>query len=237
MYVFKANKVWRFKRSHLFAPPFWVGVAVAVISTSGARADELWTSKSLDQRAEMVLIAQANPSTQRQPQRTAQPTTNTPPGAGTSASPPRSAQGAAKVSKLALTMVQLGALRCVERADQLSKFLSPSGTEVAIVDNISAGAISEVITATLLVPSNEFRYSTAEITLTPTINGCSAHYAVTYYVPEKCPEAEKRLYRDLIFNPLEDLPFRLTMIGAGARVLSHQIAAGCLITKHEFIRS
>jgi hypothetical protein len=237
MNVFKANKVWRFKRSHLFAPPFWVGVAVAVTSTSGAGADELWTSKSLDQQAEIVLIAQANPSTQSQPQRTAQPTTSTPQGAGTSASPPRSAQAASnQVSKLALAVAQLGVLRCVERADQVSKFLSPTGSETLIVDSLPGNASGDMVTATLFVPVEGGEASTVEVSLFPAANGCNARYSAISHVAAKCSVAESKNFPGLVFNLLGSGPYRLVGIGNSGRVLSQDLSDGCLFLKHEVIR-
>lgn len=139
-------------------------------------------------------------------------------------------------SKFATTVIQLGVLRCADRADQVSNYLSRSGKEVVVVDRLAQGQSSEMVTATMLIPIESDDYATAEISLFPTESGCSASYAATVYSKDSCSTAEKKYFGDLKFTALEKLPYKLVMINANARVLSRQLSTGCSLTKHETIR-
>ena len=141
-----------------------------------------------------------------------------------------------EVSRLALAVAQLGVLRCVERADQVAKFVGRGVKEVLIVDRPARGTSADMVSATLLVPMEDGNYSTVEINLFPTASGCSANYSATLQVPESCTQAEKKYYGDLVFKPLEGTPYRLSLVNDNARALSRKLPTGCLLTKHEVIR-
>jgi len=139
-------------------------------------------------------------------------------------------------SKFATTVIQLGVLRCADRADQVSRYLSRLGNEVVVVDRLAQGKSAEMVTATMLIPSGSDDFVTAEISLFPSESGCSASYAATIYSKDSCSTAEKKYFGDLKFTALEKLPYKLSMINANTRVLSKQLNTGCLLTKHESVR-
>lgn len=140
------------------------------------------------------------------------------------------------VSKLALAVVQLGVLRCVERAEQVSKFLSRGSNDVLILDRPAVGNAADMVTASLLVPTEAGGHSTVQISLVPTPNGCSANYSAILHVAMKCEEAEKKLFPGLAFRPLREGSYRLALIGEVGRVLSSEAAGRCSLVKSEVIR-
>lgn len=152
------------------------------------------------------------------------------------ASKPVETKSIPAVSRLALEVANQGALRCVERADQLAKFFGRGENEVSIVDKSMGASSIDLVSATLLVPTEGRNYSTVDISLVPTANGCTASYSATVYVAESCAQSEKKYYGDLTFKPLGRVPYRLALIGSNARVLSKELPGGCMFTKHEVIR-
>lgn len=142
----------------------------------------------------------------------------------------------ANVSRLALSVAQLGVLRCVERADQLAKFLGRGAGEVLILDRPGANPSAEMFSATLLVPTGDGNHSTVEINLAPNATGCSASYSAISHVNTKCDQAEKKFFPDLMFKPLGEAPYRLALINETGRALSREVPSGCLLVKHEVIR-
>ena len=139
-------------------------------------------------------------------------------------------------SKLAIAATQIGALRCAERADQVAKFLTSNQGDLLILDHEVGVPVKDLMTATLIVPFGNEDFSTVEVTLTPTTAGCSAHYSATIFSPVKCVDAEKKFYGDLVFQGIENVPYRMAMISKSARVMSRKVARGCLLTKNEVIR-
>lgn len=149
---------------------------------------------------------------------------------------PMSDESESKVAKLPLALAKMGAFRCIERADQLSKFLSRGQGDILIVDrDESANTNAKMITATLITPVDDNLYSTVSIVLAPTHNGCSASYSSVLTVPQACDKAEKQHFPSLSFNPIGKTPYRVAVIGANARVLSNNVVSGCVLTKHELI--
>ena len=140
------------------------------------------------------------------------------------------------VSKLALAVVQLGALRCTEMADKVAKFVGRGTGEVLIVDRVAAQSSSDIISATMIVPLDGGAFSSVDIVLAPTANGCSAVYSARIHVAEKCEQAQKRLYGDLAFSQINDVPYRISSISDSARVLSQDVATGCMLMKHEVVK-
>jgi hypothetical protein len=142
----------------------------------------------------------------------------------------------AAISKLALAVAQMGVLRCVERADQLAKFLGRGTGEVFILDRPGANPSTDMVSATLLVPTGDGNHSTVEINLAPNATGCSASYSAISHVNTKCDPAEKKLFPGLVFKPLGEVPYRLALINEAGRALSRDVPGGCLLVKHEVIR-
>ena len=140
------------------------------------------------------------------------------------------------VSKLALAVVQLGNLRCAEMADKVAKFVGRGTGEVVIVDRLAAQSSSDVVSATMIVPVDGGIYSSVDIVLAPTSNGCSTVYSATIHVAEKCEQAQKTLYGGLAFSQINDVPYRISSISDSARILSQDVATGCLLTKREIVR-
>lgn len=141
------------------------------------------------------------------------------------------------VSRLALSVTQLGAFRCVERADQLARFLGRGAGDIFIVDRPGPGPGFDLISVTMIVNQGGGNHSTIEIILTPTPTGCSASYAASVSAAEPCEPAERKLYSGLAFKPVESgAPHRLATIGNEARVLSRPVPGGCVLTKHEVVR-
>ena len=141
------------------------------------------------------------------------------------------------VSRLALSVTQMGAFRCVERADQLAKFLGRGAGDIFIVDRPGPGPNVYLISVTMIVNQGGGNHSTIEISLMPTTTGCTASYAASVSAAEPCEQAERKLYSGLAFKPVESgAPHRIATIGNQARVLSRPAAGGCVLTKHEVIR-
>ena len=141
------------------------------------------------------------------------------------------------VSRLALSVTQMGAFRCVERADQLAKFLGRGAGDIFIVDRPGPGPNVDLISVTMIVNQGGGNHSTIEISLTPTTTGCTASYAASVSAAEPCEQAERKLYSGLAFKPVESgAPHRIATIGNQARVLSRPVPGGCVLTKHEVIR-
>lgn len=166
----------------------------------------------------------------------ARPANIQPPQAAVQPVQPGAAPQSQGISKLALTVAQLGVLRCVERADQVAKFLGRGVKEVLIMDKPARGMPADMVSATLLVPMDDGNYSTVEINLFPTANGCSANYSATLQMADSCAQSETKFYGNLVFKPLDGTPYRVSMINDNARVLSKKLPTGCLLTKHEVIR-
>jgi hypothetical protein len=146
-------------------------------------------------------------------------------------------QSAANASNLALSITQMGAFRCVERADQVARFFSRGAGDIFIVDRPGPRPNADQISVTMIVNQGLGNYPTVDISLTPTANGCTAFYAASITAPESCEQAERTLYRGLTFKILRSgLPHRIATIGNEARVLSRPVPGGCLLTKSEVIR-
>jgi hypothetical protein len=141
------------------------------------------------------------------------------------------------VSRLALSVTQMGAFRCVERADQIARFLGRGAGDIFIVDRPGPGPNMDLITVTMIVSQGGGNHSTIEISLTPTPTGCTAAYAASVSATEPCEQAERKLYSGLAFKPVESgAPHRVATIGNEARVLSRPVPGGCVLTKHEVVR-
>lgn len=141
------------------------------------------------------------------------------------------------VSRLALSITQLGAFRCVERADQLAKFLGRGAGDIFIVDRPGQGPNFDLISVTMIVNQGGGNHSTIEISLTPTPTGCTASYVASVSAAEPCEQAERKLYSGQAFKPVESgAPHRIATIGNEARVLSRPVPGGCVLTKHEVVR-
>ncbi len=141
------------------------------------------------------------------------------------------------VSRLALSVTQLGAFRCVERADQVARFLGRGAGDIFIVDRPGPGSNIDLISVTMIVNQGGGSHSTIEISLTPTAAGCTAAYAASVSVAEPCEQAERKLYSGQAFKPVESAaPHRIATIGNEARVLSRPVPGGCVLTKHEVVR-
>ena len=141
------------------------------------------------------------------------------------------------VSRLAVTVTQMGAFRCVERADQVARFLGRGTGDIFIVDRPGPGPNVDLITVTMIVNQSGGNHSTIEISLAPTPNGCTASYAASVSAAEPCEQAERKLYSGLAFKPVESgAPHRVATIGNEARVLSRPVPGGCVLTKHEVVR-
>ncbi len=148
-----------------------------------------------------------------------------------------SAPAGRSVSRLALSVTQMGAFRCVERADQVARFLGRGPGDIFIVDRPAPGPNVDLITVTMIVNQGGGNHSTIEISLTPTPTGCTASYAASVSAAEPCEQAERKLYSGLAFRPLESgAPHRVATIGNEARVLSRPVPGGCVLTKHEVVR-
>lgn len=165
---------------------------------------------------------------------------------GASAPPaqPAEAQAAAAsgalgrgVSRLALAVTQTGAFRCVERADQVARFLGRGTGDIFIVDRPGPGPNVDLITVTMIVNQGAGNHSTIELSLTPTPNGCTAAYAASVSAAEPCEQAERKLYSGLAFRPVESgAPHRVGTVGNEVRVLSRPVPGGCVLTKYEVVR-
>lgn len=141
------------------------------------------------------------------------------------------------VSKLALSITQLGAFRCVERAEQLARFLGRGTGDIFIVDRPGPGPNIDLISVTMIANQGGGNHSTIEISLTPTPTGCTASYAASVSASEPCEQAERKLYSGQAFKPVESgAPHRIATIGNEARVLSRPVPGGCVLTKHEVVR-
>lgn len=141
------------------------------------------------------------------------------------------------VSRLAVSVTQMGAFRCVERADQLARFFGKGVGDIFIVDRPGSRPNADLISATMIVNQGAGNYPTIDISLVPTPYGCTAFYAASVSAAEPCEQAEGRLYRGLVFRPVQSgLPQRIATIGNEARVLSRPVPGGCLLTKHEVVR-
>ena len=141
------------------------------------------------------------------------------------------------VSKLALSVTQLGAFRCVERADKLTKFLGRGASDIFIVDRPGQGPNVDLISVTMIVNQGGDNHSTIEINLAQTPTGCTASYVASVSATEPCEQSERKFYSGLAFKPVgSGAPHRIATIGNEARVLSRPVPGGCVLTKHEVIR-
>ena len=141
------------------------------------------------------------------------------------------------VSRLALSVTQMGAFRCVERADQVAKFLGRGTGDIFIVDRPGPGPNVDLISVTMIVNQGGGNHSTIEISLTSTPTGCMASYAASVSAAEPCEQAERKLYSGLAFKSVESgAPHRVATIGNQARVMSRPVPGGCVLTKHEVVR-
>lgn len=152
------------------------------------------------------------------------------------AAAPTQRVGNSGVSRLALVVTQVGALRCVERADQVAKFFGRGTGDTFIVHGPVAGGAPDLMAVTMIVQQGGNNPATIDIHLSPTPNGCAASYAASVTSNEPCPQAERKLYSALSFKAIDALPHRMAAIGNEARVLSRPIPGGCLLTKYEVIR-
>jgi len=140
------------------------------------------------------------------------------------------------ISKLAMTVVQMGVLRCAERAEQLARFLGRNSGDVLIFNRAGPTSGEDFVSATLLMPAGNGQHASVEVTLVPSASGCSAAYTATLHLPEKCEQAEAKVYQGLTFRPLGAAPYRLAVISDKARVHSLDVAGGCLLFKHEVVK-
>jgi len=140
------------------------------------------------------------------------------------------------VSRLAISVTQLGAFRCVERADQVVKFLGRGAGDIFIVDRPGSASNIDLITVTMLAKQDGDGYSTTEISLVPTPSGCTASYAATISSEQPCEQAERKLYNGLAFKQVESTTHRIATIGTEARVISRPVPGGCVLTKYEVVR-
>lgn len=198
------------------------------------------TRRSLTLRALLLLTALSIGSASAQPSRgpgaAAVPLSPAQP-AGRPQSPAIATPAGRSVSRLAVSVTQMGVFRCVERADQVAKFLGRGLNDIYIVDRPGSGANVDLITATMIVDQAGMNHPTIEISLVPTANGCTASYAASVFAAESCEQAERRLYKGLTFRPVKPgVPHRIATIGTQARVLSRPASGGCLLTKHEVVR-
>lgn len=141
------------------------------------------------------------------------------------------------VSRLAISLTQLGAFRCVERGDQVARFFGRGAGDIFIVDRPGSRPNDDLISVTMIVSLGGGNHSTIDLSLAPTPNGCTAFYAASVAAAEPCEQAERKLYRGLAFRPVNGgVPHRVATIGKEARVLSRPVPGGCLLTKHEVVR-
>lgn len=153
-----------------------------------------------------------------------------------SAAPASMAPTQGGVSKLAMTVVQLGVLRCVERAEQVARFLGRGQGDILVFNRAGPSSGEDFVSATMLVPTGGGQHASVELVLVPSPTGCGASYTATLHLAEKCEQAESKVYPGLTFRPLGSTPYRLAVISDMARVQTLDVVGGCVLSKHEVVK-
>ncbi len=138
--------------------------------------------------------------------------------------------------QLAVALTKMGAFRCVERANQVGHFLSGGGGgEVILVDLPGRSPASDLIHATMLVPTEKNALSSVEITLAPTASSCQASYEATTQSTEPCNKTIKQEYPRHEFTEIKKTGVLIASLGKHSRVMAKPVGKGCMLVKHEMI--
>jgi hypothetical protein len=148
------------------------------------------------------------------------------------------AQEAAPVPTHALAqqMAKLGAFSCAAKTNQVANFLSPAGSDTALLHVPTGNADRSLISASLFMPMGPKQVAVANITVAPNqANGCGATYQTFFYHAKACKQAMAEIYPNLKTQPVGDSGVDLGGINRNAQVFSVPAGEGCILIKQEVV--
>ncbi len=137
---------------------------------------------------------------------------------------------------LAQQMAKLGAFTCAARVNQVANFLSPAGSDTALLHMPTGNADRSLLSASLFIPAGPKQVTVANITVAPNQgNGCGATYQTFFYHPKACKKAMAEIYPNLKTQPVGDSGVDLGGINRNAQVFSVPAGDGCILIKQEVV--
>lgn len=146
---------------------------------------------------------------------------------------PRSDQG----HPLAVNLATIGALACVERANQVAMFIDPRVSSQTIVHTPENNPNQRLLMATMVIESEKNGYTLGNVALAPgQANGCGGSYHTVSYVDMPCAKAAEKNFPDLKFNKLNQLEVGIAIVGKNMWIIAMPAGNGCVFEKEEVVR-
>jgi hypothetical protein len=141
---------------------------------------------------------------------------------------------APQLSPVAAYAKQSGMVRCVDRLDQFSKFVTANSQSGAFVFMPKSEVDSQMASISFEVLSPE-ALAYASVTTAPKWNGCGGEYEAVVYWPVNCEEVALKHFPNT--KPTGLLKKNITLLGEGSnmKVFLMPAGPGCVSIKKEIL--
>lgn len=137
---------------------------------------------------------------------------------------------------LAVNLARAGALQCVERANQVARFVDPSTISQTLLQVADNNPNTHLVMATMVVPSDKKTDSLVSVALAPNqANGCGGSYHAISYLDAPCDQATARTFPNIKFNRMNNTSVSVAVINRTMWVLAMSAGKGCVIQKEEVL--
>lgn len=153
--------------------------------------------------------------------------------------PQQQAVGQAPVnntSPLAKSLFELGALSCIARANQISKFLS-DGNEAIVLQKPVGNADRSLLMATLLPTGADKKQDFSIVTLSPNqASGCDGNYQSIRVIEKPCPNAVAEMYGAAKALTAGTSGISIVPLNQFGRVFAIPAGNTCVMIKQELVQ-
>lgn len=131
----------------------------------------------------------------------------------------------------------MGALACVERSDQVARFLDPGRTSRTLIQTPADNPNRRLLMLTMVGEPQPGSYSLSNIALAPgQANGCGASYRTITWVNLPCEKAQAAEFPTVKFTRIDSLAVSAAVINQNMWIVTMPAGPGCVIEKEETVQ-
>lgn len=140
------------------------------------------------------------------------------------------------VHPLTQNLSSMGALACVDRANQISNFLSTNRQAELIIQTPKDNVNNRLLMASMVIRGGNLPNAYSSVSLAPNqVNGCGGSYRTIFYSPNSCTKAAPANFPGKKFQALGKSNAQIALINRALWVVAMPADKGCIFIKEEMI--
>lgn len=140
------------------------------------------------------------------------------------------------VSPLAQNLSNMGSLSCVDRANQMSNFLSTNRQAELIIQTPKDNVNNRLLMAGMVIRGGNLPNAYSSLSLAPNqVNGCGGSYRTIFYSSNSCSKASAANFPGKKFQAVGKSNSQIALINRAQWVVAMPADKGCIFIKEEII--